>query len=70
MSNSTIALKIAKWCFGVVALWYALVCLYTLNDTQIWVDDGTYTMWGIRMGIMMASGFLYVFTELLDRSGE
>ena len=70
MLNSTIALKIAKWCFGSVTLWYAMVLLYTLHDTEVWIDENRTTLWGFRLGIMMASGFLYVFSELLDKNKE
>lgn len=70
MSKSTTALKIAKWCFFGVAAWYATVCLYTLNDTEVWITEDRNTLWGLRFGIMMTSGFLYVFTELLDRSND
>jgi len=47
-----------------------MVLLYTLHDTEVWIDENRTTLWGFRLGIMMASGFLYVFSELLDKNKE
>jgi hypothetical protein len=66
-SNSSTLLTIAKWCFLFVAVWYAMTCLYTLNDTEVWVEgfEPLHTMWDVRALLGLLSLFLWGFCELV-----
>ena len=67
MSNSTIALKIAKWCFLGVSSWFALVCYFTYYDTMVWIaEDSTWKLWDVRMHIAYASLILFFVCEVMD----
>lgn len=67
MLNSGIALKIAKWCFAAIALWYGFLCAYTQFDTEVWVEvfDQTYTLWHVRAWIGVTSAVLVAVCELI-----
>lgn len=67
-SNSTTLLRISKWCFLVVALWYSLVCIDTWYDPEIYVEffDSTYTMWHVRAFLALVSMMALVLCEVAD----
>lgn len=68
MSNYTTLLRISKWAFLVVAIWYSLVCIDTWYSPEEYIEffDNTYTMWDVRAFIAIVSMMSLAFCELAD----
>lgn len=60
-------LQVAKWCFFAVTVWYAVVCTWTFYGPMEIV--GNTDLWSIRVYIMLASGVLFLFCDIID-SGD